>query len=62
MTDKKTLIKEIEALPPDIIDEVYTFVIYLKKRVNNDDITKASESSLAKDWLLPEEDLAWASL
>ena len=26
------------------------------------DITLASEKSLAKDWLLPEEDEAWASL
>ena len=27
-----------------------------------DDITLASEKALAKDWLLPEEDEAWANL
>jgi len=27
-----------------------------------DDITLASENVLAKDWLSPEEDLAWADL
>jgi DNA-damage-inducible protein J len=27
-----------------------------------DDITLASEKSLAKEWLLPEEDEAWANL
>ena len=63
MTDKNTLIKEIEKLPPHIINEVYMFVVYLKtKMTKNDDITLASESALAKDWLLPEEDEAWASL
>jgi hypothetical protein len=63
MTDKKNLIKEIETLPPHIIDEIYTFVGYLKLKMSKaDDITLASERTLAKDWLLPEEDAAWASL
>ena len=63
MADKNTLIKEIETLPPHFIDEVFTFIGYLKtKIVKNNDISLASESALAKDWLLPEEDAAWANL
>ena len=60
MTDKNLLFSEIETLPPQAIDEIYTFVGYLKVKMNvTDDITLASESALAKDWLLPEENIAW---
>ena len=65
MTDRQVLIREIEALPPHVIDEVYNYVCFLVKRNKDnmiDDITLASENALADDWLLPEEDLAWASL
>jgi len=66
MTDKQVLIREIEALPPQVIKEVYDYVCLLQvKRIKDrkiDDITLASEQALADDWLLPEEDLAWANL
>ena len=63
MTDRNTLIKEIETLPAQYINDVYTFIGYLKlKAAKTDDITAASEFALAKDWLLPEEDLAWGNL
>ena len=63
MADRNALIKEIETLPPHFIDEVFMFVGYLKMKITkNNDITIASESALAKDWLLPEEDAAWANL
>ena len=65
MTNRQVLLREIETLPPHIIDEVYDYVDYLKVKKNQNrinDITLASESSLAKDWLLPEEDAAWANL
>jgi len=66
MTNKQMLIKEIETLPPQIVEEVYDFVSFLKiKKSQNSDggeIHLASESVLARDWLLPEEDAAWASL
>ena len=63
MTNKQVLIREIEALPPQIIEEVYNYVSFLKiQKINVADITVASEKSLAKDWLLPEEDLVWADL
>jgi hypothetical protein len=61
--DKDSLIQEIEMLPPHIIDEIYVYLGYLKFRLQMiSDITIASEAALASDWLLPEEDLAWADL
>ena len=65
MTNKQVLIKEIEMLPSDFIDEVYRYISFLKlliERMDPDEITLASERALAKDWLLPEEDKAWANL
>ena len=63
MADKKLLCDEIETLPPHAIDEIYTFIGYLKVKMSiSNDITLASESALAKDWLLPEEDAAWENL
>ena len=66
MTDKQILIREIETLPPQIVEEVYDYVSFLKIRKIQQkkiyDITIASEKALAKDWLLPEEDAAWANL
>ena len=66
MTNKQVLIREIETLPPHIIDEVYDYVNFLKewkmKTKKVSDITLASEKSLAKDWLRQEEDSAWGNL
>ena len=65
MIDKSTLIREIEALPPSIVNEVFDFIHFLKLKGNSgkiDDVTLASENALAKDWLLPVEDAAWADL
>ena len=66
MTAKQILINELETLTPNMIDEVYNYVSFIKLRQIQGkkiaDITLASENSLAKDWLLPEEDLAWANL
>jgi len=63
MSSKQALINEINLLSPNVVDEVYRYVSFLKfKAILPDDITLASEQSLAKDWLLPEEDAAWANL
>jgi len=60
------LIREIEQLPPQVVSEVYNYVSFLKiKQTQESDdgnIHFASENVLARDWLLPEEDVAWASL
>lgn len=66
MIDKRTLLKEIEALPPHVVEEVYNYIAFIKykdmKEKKISDITLASEKSLAKDWLKPEEETAWANL
>ncbi|MCL1866756.1 MAG: DUF2281 domain-containing protein [Oscillospiraceae bacterium] len=62
MANKQVLINEIETLPAGCIDEILRYVRLLKRFAVNRDITLASEDSLARDWLLPEEDSAWAGL
>jgi len=63
MSSKQALFNEIETLPKNIIDEVFHYVLFLKqKSITSGGLTVASERSLAKDWLKPEEDAAWANL
>ncbi|RPH98968.1 MAG: DUF2281 domain-containing protein [Calditrichaeota bacterium] len=63
MTQKEAIIKEVEDIP-DHLNDVLEFIQYLKYRRRREqfEITMASESSLQKDWLLPEEDDAWGDL
>jgi hypothetical protein len=62
--DREQLIKAIEQMPEPLLEEVYDFVSYLKAKVARErmETALASESSLEKDWLLPEEDSAWRDL
>ena len=66
MSTKQMLIREIEQLPPQCVTEVYNFVSYIKvkqtQESNENNTHFASENVLARDWLLPEEDAAWANL
>ena len=64
MLSKQTLIEEIETLSPNFITEVYHYVSFLKQieLKKPSELILASEQSLAKDWLLPEEDDAWEDL
>ena len=69
MNQVEYLVKEIQSLPPSLIMEIADYIGYIKKKHNIntqelmvDDITLASESSLAKDWLKPEEEEAWRNL
>lgn len=63
------LINEIKSLPPALFEEVADYIGYIKQKymVNKkeivvDEVTLASEKSLAKEWLKPEEDEAWRNL
>ena len=58
------IVNEIEDLPDPLLEEIYDFVQYLKQKmvVKNMETLLASESSLKKDWLRPEEDEAWRNL
>ncbi|MBI5098797.1 MAG: DUF2281 domain-containing protein [Nitrospirae bacterium] len=64
MSKKEILISEIEQVPESYLDEVLDFVHFLKTKIIREkmDTAIASESSLRKDWLLPEEDEAWQGL
>jgi hypothetical protein len=53
LPERRMVIVNVLDVPVDI-DEAGKAVI--------GDLTLASERSLAKDWLLPEEDAAWGSL
>lgn len=62
----------LKKLPPEKLWVVYDFVSYLSERASEpgrlDRLSEAfqtmfaSEAVLARDWNLPEEDLAWADL
>ena len=62
--NRKLLIQEIEQLPEPLLDEIQDFVGFLKAKDARArmDTALASESSLKKDWLLPEEESAWRDL
>ena len=64
MDKKASVLQEIEQAPDALLDEILDFVRYLKSKKMNDKIETllASESSLKKDWLRPEEDIAWQNL
>ena len=64
MGKKELLISEIEKVPEPFLDEVLDFVHFLKSRIIRKGLATAiaSESSLKKDWLKPEEDEAWQGL
>ncbi|MCK4385134.1 MAG: DUF2281 domain-containing protein [candidate division Zixibacteria bacterium] len=64
MGKKELLISEIEKVPEAFLDEVLDFIHFLKTKIIKEKLNTAiaSESSLKKDWLRPEEDEAWQSL
>ena len=64
MSKRELLIHEIEQTPEADLEETLDFVHFLKTKRTKEhlDITLASENSLLKDWLRPEEDQAWQNL
>lgn len=64
MSNKEVLIKEIEEISEEKLQEIIDFVRFLKSRQREEElgITLVSEPSLAKDWLKREEDEAWSDL
>lgn len=64
MSNKDVLLKEIEEIPEEKLQEVIDFVRFLKSRQLEEEleVTFLSEPSLAKDWAKPEEDVAWSDL
>ena len=65
LMNKVEIIKsEVEKFPEPFLDEVLDFVHFLKGKIISGKMATAfaSESSLKKDWLRPEEDEAWQNL
>ena len=64
MTTKEVILNEIQKIPEVMLEEVLDFIRFLESKATEHraDISIASESSLKKDWLKPEEDEAWENL
>ena len=64
MEVKKLILKEIERVPEEYLAEVLDFIRFLEVKVLEEGVGTAiaSETSLKKDWLRPEEDEAWQDL
>ena len=64
MTSKEAVMREIDALPAPLVEEVLDFARFLRGRAvrKGSEAALLSEAVLAKDWLRPEEDAAWQDL
>jgi hypothetical protein len=64
MTAKETIIKSVEDLPQEYLEDLARYVENLRQRAALHAVPTAlaSEATLAKDWLRPEEDEAWRDL
>jgi hypothetical protein len=61
--EKEFVIREMEGLPPLLLQEVLDFVRFLKARKPRGlETALLSETVLSRDWLRPEEDEAWRDL
>lgn len=63
MSKRELIARELDHMPEQDLDKLLAFLRSLKGAHAEAGIrTLAAESSLAKDWLTPEEDAAWANL
>lgn len=63
MSKRELIAQELERLPEHDLDKLLSFLRLLADAQAEAAVPAvAAESSLAKDWLSPEEDTAWASL
>ncbi|MDO9576081.1 MAG: DUF2281 domain-containing protein [bacterium] len=64
MKMKESVLKEIERIPEQYLAEILDFIRFLEAKALEEGIGTAiaSETSLKKDWLRPEEDEAWQDL
>jgi hypothetical protein len=71
ITAQKELLREIETLPVNFVQEVSDFIGYLKvKRIGSATNDRSgvpptmhlSETALSQDWNTPDEDAVWANL
>ena len=63
MSKREIIASELDRLPEQDLDRLLAFLQSLKEAHLDASLPRlAAESALAKDWLSPEEDAAWASL
>ena len=64
MTAKEAIVQAVEDLPEDCLDDLAQYVETLRQRAALRAVPTAlaSQATLAKDWLRPEEDEAWQDL
>ena len=63
MSKRELIARELDNMPEQDLDQLLAFLRALKESHAEAAIpTLAAESALAKDWLAPEEDTAWANL
>ncbi len=63
MSTRELITRELDRMPEQDLDRLLAFMRSLKQAPGHDAMPAlAAESSLAKDWLTPQEDAAWASL
>ena len=64
MTYREKIAREVEMVPDGVLPELLKFVreVRVKAAVLQSPCALLSEASLARDWLTPEEDEAWAYL
>ena len=64
MGERDYIVKEIKSLPEPLLNEVIDFIEFLKSKSKAEKLETLdlAESSLKKDWLSPEENLAWQNL
>jgi hypothetical protein len=63
MSKRELIAQELERLSEQDLDRLLAFLRVLADAHTEATLpAAAAESSLAKDWLAPEEDAAWASL
>lgn len=64
VTKRELILREMEKVPDNLFEEILDFIHFLKTKSLKEKLETAiaSESSLKKDWLRPEEDAAWRDL
>jgi len=64
MTTKEAILKAVEDLPEECLDDLANYAELLRHKTAFLSLptAMASERVLAKDWLRPEEDEAWQDL
>ena len=64
MEVKELILKEIERVPEQYLVEILDFLRFLEAKASEGGVGTAiaSETSLKKDWLRPEENEAWRDL